>query len=325
MTLRLGLIGASRIAPKAAIDPVRATDGVEITCVAARDPERARAYAQEWDLPDVAADYEALCRRDDVDAVFISLPASLHHPWTMAALAAGKHVLCEKPIADNEAQAAEMVAAARDAGLVLVEAFHWRYHPSVERLRELVDQIGPLRRMEADFSVTIPRDDIRFVPELGGGALMDLGCYCVQWVRFVAGSEPTVRAATAIEDPPGVDLTMTADLHFDGDVEAVVRCSMSADEPARASLAVEGDGGRVVFTNPVSPHRGGRLRIEPAPGGPADEETCDDTPTYTYQMRAFVAAVTEGLEVPTGGEDAIATMATIDAIYRAAGMAPRGT
>ncbi len=325
MTLRIGILGAAAIAPKAMVDPAAEIDGVEVTAVAARDPKRAEEFASRHGIPTVEPDYRSLCGADNVDAVYIALPASHHHRWTIEALRASKDVLCEKPLALNADEAAEMVAVASETGCLLMEAFHWRYHPLAARMKELTDtRIGTLTSMSARFDVPIAdKSNIRYQLELGGGALMDLGCYPLQWVRYLLNGEPTVTEATAVQDPPGVDVSMSAVLRFDdhNGVSATIGCSMAADSSRVISLTATGTEGTLEVTNPLAPQAGNKLALTTAEG--TETEQIESASTYHHQLQAFREAVDSRTNPPTSGDDSVATMAAIDACYRAAGMQPR--
>jgi predicted dehydrogenase len=339
MTVRIGILGAAAIAPSALVQPANELDGVEVAAVAARDRQRAEAFAAEHHIERVEPDYRSLCHATDIDVIYVALPASHHHQWTIEALNAGKHVLCEKPIALNTGQATEMVRAAERADRLLVEAFHWRYHPLAARMKELVDtRLGSLLSLSAQFTVPIPdTSDIRYQLDLGGGSLMDLGCYPLQWVRFLAGSEPTVTGAAAVEGPSGVDVSMSAQLRFDDRdrLTAEIACSMAADTHFAATVTAVGTDGSLAVTNPLAPQAGNRLELTTAEGLQA--ETIESASTYHHQLLAFRDAVrshsdtqplptggADSISLPTGGADSISTMAAIDACYRAAGMQPRG-
>ncbi|MDA8292591.1 MAG: Gfo/Idh/MocA family oxidoreductase [Actinomycetota bacterium] len=323
--MRIGILGAARIAPKALVVPASEIEGVTVEAVAARDRARAERFASENGIPTVHDDYAALVADDRLDAVYVALPNSLHAQWSIAALEAGRHVLVEKPFASNAGEAREMVAAAERAGRYLVEAFHWRYHPLAARMIEIGARIGPLVRVDAEFSSDI-RDhaDIRYQPELAGGALMDLGCYALHWVRTFVGEEPTVERASAVENPPGVDEVLVAELRFPSGVECRLRTSMEDGQEFVAFLTAEGEHGSLMVTNPIIPHTGNRLRASLDDGTEIDEEVGGSS-TYHYQLEAFAALLEHGGVPLTGGSDAIANMEAIDAAYRAAGMAPRAT
>jgi predicted dehydrogenase len=324
--LRFGILGAAKIVPNALIKPAAGSERTEVVAIAARDPGRARAFAEEHGIAQVDASYEALICNPDVDAVYNPLPASLHAEWTLKALEQGKHVLCEKPFAANASEAERMVAAAEETGLVLLEAFHYRYHPLAGRILEVVASgvLGDLHRVEAAFCVAIPDpENIRYDLSLGGGATMDLGCYPIHWCRLVAGTEPALLRAEAREGPSGIDVTMTAELRFPEDVHCEVHCSMAADAGFQAFLQVTGSKGALRADNPIAPHLGHRLRV--STDGSERTEQVEGRTTYDHQLEAFVAAVLAGEKQPTGGHDGIANMRVIDAIYRAAGMQPRGT
>lgn len=318
--LRIGILGAARIAPEAMIKPARATGVAVVAAVAARDRGRAETYAAEHDIPAVAEDYAALIADPEIDAIYNALPPSRHADLTIAALAAGKPVLCEKPFAMSAAEAAAMVEAARRHGQVLMEAFHYRYHPLFGRVLEIVGsgEIGQLRRMKAVFSTSIAEtaDELRYDPALGGGALMDLGTYCLHWVRTLAGAEPRVVEATSMLGASGVDISTRATLAFPLGVSAEIVCDMAGT--VRATLAVEGSAGSLRVVNPLAPQLGHMLEVAPE-GQAIRQETVTRAPTYDFQLRAFVDAVRGRSPAVTGGDDAVAQMQLLDAVRAAAG------
>ncbi len=318
-SLRLGLLGAARIAPQAVIEP--ALGLVRLSAVAARDRRRAEEFATRHAISAVYDDYASLVESPDVDAVYICLPVSLHYEWTLRALAAGKHVLCEKPLCSNAREAEELVRAANAAGRVLMEAHHWRYHPLAERLGAIVRSgaLGRLRRFDAVFDAPIHSpEDIRWSYELGGGALMDLGCYTVQWLRLVAGSHGRVVQARADEHPRYVDRSLSAELHYPTGLSAHIACSMHPEGRFVARLDLEGESGALRVDNPVAPHKGHEILLES--GGGTARETVAGESTYRHQLEAFVRAVRFGEQPLTGGTDAVETLAMMDGIYRAAGL-----
>ena len=327
--LRIGVLGAARITPAALIWPAQSVSGVDVTCVAARDRGRAEDFAREHGIGAVLNDYAAVLGAE-LDAVYVPLPISAHLEWTVAALEAGLHVLCEKAIGCNANEAERMRDAAKANERVLMEAFHYRYHPLFGRVLSLVaaGAIGSVHRMAARFDVPhIKAPDIRLDYATGGGALMDLGCYPLHWMRHVAGREPTITAARAVVGPPDVDLVMEAEMTFAGAtglpaVEASLHCSMDPSHAMAARLHVEGDAGEIEVINPIAPQMGHELRLSNAEG--ESREQVDRTPTYTYQLEAFRDAVRGARTNLTDGDDAVANMRTIDAIYDAAGLPRRG-
>lgn len=321
--LAIGVLGAANISPPALLQPAADTDGVTVAAIAARERSRAQAQADTYGISHVFDSYEEVLA-SDVDAIYNPLPINLHLEWTLKALAAGKHVLCEKPFASNAAEARQMVAAADAAGLVLVEAFHWRYHPLAARIAERVSDVGAMQHIEASFSVEIsPDDDVRQSYELSGGALMDLGCYPAQWIRFVGNGEPTVTSASMVQGRTDVDITTTIDMTFADGVTAQLSTGMHPGVERGASLTVTGDAGVLHVMNPIAPHHGHQLTFTPT-GGKAQNEMVEGRTTYHHQIEAFRAAVVDGVSVPTGGADSIATMELIDAAYLAAGLPLRG-
>ena len=325
---RIGLLGASRIARGAVIKPAADIDAVDVTRIAASTPDKAEAYAAEHRIPAIEADYAALVNSDAVDLVYNALPPSGHMQWSIAALEAGKDVLCEKPFAMNAGEAEKMVAAAEGTGRFLIEAFHYRFHPLMSRVLDILrsGRIGEICSAEARFCYPIPYrpGELRHELAVGGGALMDLGCYPVHWVRTVMASEPRVVAATAVQERDGVDVAMQADLEFPGGVSANIRCSMSADLAPEldAILTITGQKGRIDVINPLSPHSGHELLVTSESGD--SSETVEGNSTYHHQLMHVLDVIAGTARPLTGGADAIANMTLIDAIYLAAGMEPRG-
>lgn len=323
--LRIGILGAAAIAPAALIRPARDVPQANAFAVAARDPGRARAFANKHGLPRVHESYDSLIADPDVDAVYIPLPNSLHAEWTIRALEAGKAVLCEKPLASNADEAQSMAEAAEKSGRPLMEAFHWRYHPLAERMLQVIlsGRLGRVHHFEMDLCVPIPRPrDIRFNLALGGGSTMDLGCYCVNILRFLAGDEPEVVSAEARLSSPGVDRYMHAKLRFSGDRTAAFTVALLAFTPPRLRARVVGTEGEMRVTNPIAPQWFHRLTIRNKDG--VTRETEPGRPSYTHQLEAFVRLVRDGISVPTDARDGVLNMRAIDAVYAAAGLRRRG-
>jgi predicted dehydrogenase len=268
--------------------------------------------------------YRELVESPDVDAVYIPLPNGLHAEWSLAALAAGKHVLCEKPFTANAGEAERVAAAAAGSGLVVMEAFHWRYHPMAAKMLETIQdgRLGEIRSVEASFIIPLPKSsDIRWQLDLAGGSLMDTGCYAVHIVRTLAGAEPEVRSAAGRLRAPGVDRWVRADLAFPGGRSGRVTAAMWALPVLRIQARVIGDRGEMRAFNPIAPQRFNLLTIRS--GGAPSRERVKGRATYDYQLEAFLAAVRDGAPVLTGPADSVANMKVIDAIYRSAGMEPR--
>ena len=321
--VRIGILGAARIAPAALVRPARAVADAEVVAIAARDAGRAQAFAAKHGVPRVVSTYEELVSDPGVDAVYNPLPNGLHGRWTVAALAAGKHVLCEKPFTANAEEARSVAAAAPD-GAVVMEAFHYRYHPLFARARQLLDEgaVGTVRRIETWLCFPLPLfGDIRYDPALAGGATMDAGCYAIHMARHLAGAEPEVVSATARLRSPGVDRAMQAELRFGDATTATVTCSMWSRRLLHVGIRVTGDDGVLRVLNPSGPHIYHRLSLRGGKGRTV--EHLSRRPTYEFQLEAFCRAVAGGPPPITGPADAIANMEVIDAVYRAAGLEVR--
>lgn len=238
--IRWGVLGTGDINRKV-LRGARLSSDVDVVAVASRDAERAAAFASEHGIPRSFGTYEAMLDDPDVDAVYICLPNSLHHPWTMSALAAGKHVLCEKPYTRHPDEVRIAFDAAERAGLVLMEAFMWRHTPQTQRLLELLPRIGRLQTIRATFSFPLQNpDNIRLRYDLDGGSLMDVGCYCVSGSRLLAGEEPAAVYGTQVIGPSGVDLRFTGVLRFPGGVVAEFTSAFTTDHEGLEAIGTEG-------------------------------------------------------------------------------------
>jgi predicted dehydrogenase len=304
--------------------PSQAVSEVSIDAIAARDRERASSFAATYGIPRVHDSYQQLVDDPQIDAVYVPLPNSLHAQWTLACLEAGKHVLCEKPFTANAEEADQVLAAAVASDLVVMEAFHWRYHPLAGRVLEIISsgEIGTLQRVEAALCFPLPRwSDIRWQLDLAGGALMDAGCYAVHMVRTFAGAEPTVESATIKVHSPEVDRFTHAELTFPDGVSGAVTSAMWSAQVLRMSARVSGDRGSIHVLNPVSPHVFNLVTVKSGRG--TRRERIRGAATYEYQLRAFASAIRYGTPVLTPPSDSLGNMRVIDEIYRRGGLHPR--
>jgi predicted dehydrogenase len=316
--IRVGILGAAKIAPNAMITPARTNSEFMVTAVGARDKGRAQAYARQHDIPHVADGYADLVARDDVDLVFNALPPGMHLEWSVRALEAGKAVLCEKPFAMSAHEARTMREAAERHGRPLIEAFHYRHHAVLRRAFEIVGsgRLGKLKRAEAVFEVPIAYNpnELRWVAPLGGGALMDLGCYCVHGLRTITRREPkVVRANCDIQH--GVDATTDAEFDFGDGLSGSLHTSMVSKGFA-ARLFLEGENGSIEILNFIAPQIGCRFTL--TTDGKSELLPTEGPPTYAAQLSHVGDVLLRGAKPLAGGADAIANMAAIDAIYAAA-------
>ena len=320
--LRIGILGAARIAPVALIKPARRTGRATVAAVAARDPERAAAFARKHGIPRVLDSYDDLVddpddRRRSTTPSRTASTGSGRSPRSRP----GKHVLCEKPFTAN-ADEARAVAEADNAhpGLVVMEAFHYQYHPLAKRVVEIVrsGELGNIESIDVAFSAPLwKKGDIRYQLDLAGGATMDMGCYPVSLLRLLAPG-PRVTSADAKLSSPGVDRAMDARFSLPDGGSAHVGCSMFSTSILRLHAEVTGDDGKLSVFNPFAPQHGHRLKVTTASG--TRKERFSRKATYDYQLEAFAAAVEDGASFPTTSADAIRTMELIDSIYTAAGL-----
>lgn len=323
--IRIGALGAARITPMALLRPAQQVSGVQVDAVAARERSRAERFASKHGIPRVHRSYDELLADPKIDAIYNPLPNSHHAEWTIRALEAGKHVLCEKPLAANASEAVRMQDAAERSGRVLMEAFHWRYHPLAARMLEIVQsgELGDVRHIEAALCIPLlAPGDIRYRLDLAGGATMDAGCYVLHMVRTLAGAEPEVVSARALLASPGVDRRMEANLRFpDGRTGRIV-CSLFSRTLLRLGVRVLGDAGEMRVFNPLAPHFHHRLTVRTQDGRRRERVAGDST--YTCQLRAFRRAVRDGTPFPTDAASGVLNMRAIDSVYRAAGLPLRG-
>ncbi|HEX9550749.1 MAG TPA: Gfo/Idh/MocA family oxidoreductase [Candidatus Limnocylindrales bacterium] len=323
--LRWGVLSTADIARKKVIPGIRRADRCRITAIASRDLARAQAAAAEAGIPTVHGSYEALLADPEVDAVYIPLPNHLHAEWTIAAARAGKHVLCEKPLAMTAADAERMIEVAEAEGVRLMEAFMYRHHPSWLAVVDLVrsGRIGRLVAVQSWFSYY--NDDptnIRNIRQIGGGALYDIGCYNVNLSRLLFGAEPTRVEASIVRDATsGVDVVTSGLLEFEGGGTATFTCTIRAEDDQRVDIY--GTEGRISVGIPfnIPPDRpthvyvthGGNPPVEPA----TERLTFDTADPYTVEATAFAAAILDGTPTPVPPADAIANLRVIERLFAA--------
>jgi predicted dehydrogenase len=321
--LRWGVLGCARISRRGLIPGIVGSQTGVPAAIASRDRATAEAWAREFGVPRSYGGYAELLADPKVDAVYIPLPNELHRPWVLAAADAGKHVLCEKPLALDAAEAHAMVAHCRSRGVLLMEAFMWRHQPRTRQLQALLaaGAIGAIRLIRSSFSFPIAGDDWRLDPARGGGALWDVGCYGVSTARLFAGCEPEQVRATAHLGPTGVDLSLSASLRFPGDILAAVDCSF--EQPFRCTYELVGTTGVIEVPDAyLPPADGPPVAILRTIGGGSDSDAGSDRverlefaalDQYAAMVDAFAAAVAAGRLVEPA-EDGLAQMAALDAI-----------
>jgi predicted dehydrogenase len=322
--IRWGVLGVAKIATAKIIPAMQRGRSSVVTVIASRDPARAEAAARAFGVPKAYGSYEALLADPDVDAVYIPLPNHLHVPWTIRAAEAGKHVLCEKPIALSADEARQLPAVRERTGVQIQEAFMVRTHPQWVKARELVQagRIGELRSMIGHFSYfNLDPANIRNVPEFGGGGLMDIGCYLVNTSRFIFDREPE-RVTCVVDRDPILKIDRTSSMVLDfGGGHLAGTCSTQMAPYQRVQIC--GAKGRIEIEIPFNapPDRACRLFVDSGEdlfGGGIETIELPVCDQYTIQADLFSDAVLAGRPVPLPIEDAILNMACIDALFRSA-------
>ena len=322
--LRWGVLSTARIGRTKVIPGIQRGEHSEVVAIASRDAAVARSVAGELGIPTAHGSYEALLADPDVEAVYLPLPNHLHKPWTIAAARAGKHVLCEKPLALTARDAEEMIEACDRAGVRLMEAFMYRHHPSWAAARELVatGRIGRLQAIQSWFSYY--NDDptnIRNILEAGGGALYDIGCYCVNLSRMLFAAEPTGVQGSAVRDATGTDVLTAGILSFGEGIASFV-CSTRAEDDQR--VEIYGTEGRISIGIPfnIPPDLPTRIAIVSGGDPPVapSVETMEfaSADPYTVEADLFAAAVLDDAPLPVAIDDAVANLRVMEAIFDAA-------
>ena len=333
-TLRWGILGTGNIARQFAAG-LGTSDRTAVAAVGSRTKEAAEAFAANHRVPVAYGSYAEIVRDASVDAVYVSLPNSMHHEWTIAALRAGKHVLCEKPLASDAGEAEEMFDVARRAGKVLVEAFMYRSHPLTHAVIGAVrgGEIGTLKLIRTSFCFRTTREqgNIRFDASLAGGALMDIGCYCLNFSRLFAGAEPTAAHAIGTLHASGVDESAAGVLSFPGGVSASFTCGMTVQADNAAYVC--GTEGFVEVPVPWKPPRDAEYSVvrgtppkmdgpAKAPAPPPRQTRRVSTPKDLYALEAddFAAGVLDGAPPRISRADSVGNMKLLDELRRQVGV-----
>jgi predicted dehydrogenase len=309
--VRWGILGTGNIAERF-LQQALAASNAEFVAVGSRTIERARAFASRHGFSRAHGSYEELLSDSDVDAVYIDVPNGLHHEWTMQALRAGKHVLCEKPYSRHAAEVVEAFDAADGAGLLLMEAFMWRHSPQARMYAQLLPQIGEIQSVRATFSFVIAnRDDVRLRADLDGGSLMDVGCYCISGVRLTMGREPDRVHGEQFVGESGVDERFSGLLHFDDDVTASIHSGFHSNH---ASLEAIGRDGTLLFPEPWLGNTTALvLNGREVAVTPVDQ--------YRLEVENLSAAIRGEGEPLLGRDDAVGQARVIEALYASAASA----
>ena len=318
--IRWGILSTANIGRRRFIPALaHARNGV-VTAIASRDGERARQVAEELHIPRAHTSYEALLADPEVDAIYNPLPNSMHAEWTLKAAAAGKHILCEKPLAVNAAEAAEMVAGCHARGVVLMEAFMYRFHPQQARVAQLIADgaIGEVRQVRSSFTFHLdplnPKN-VRLQGWLAGGALMDVGCYAVNSARWLFGEEPTEVIALADMRPEfNVDVALAGVLEFSGRRLAVIDCSFRAYKSG--TYTVVGTKGQIQVPDAYTPEPDAETLVIVTDAAGRREERIAPINQYTLEAEEFADALLQGRPLRIPPEDGVANMRVIDALYR---------
>ncbi|MBW5445374.1 gfo/Idh/MocA family oxidoreductase [Cohnella sp. CFH 77786] len=320
--LKWGIIGCAGIAERAVIPGLQQSERNEVAAIASRDLAKAKETAGRLGIPAAYGSYEELLRDASIDAVYIPLPNHLHKEWTIRAAQAGKHVLCEKPIALNAEEAQEMADACKVAGVHLAEAFMYRFHPRYAMIREVIasGEIGEIRGIHGTFTFNNAGDkgNVRFRKDWGGGSVYDVGCYPISAARLLLGREPEAATAQAFFSPEhdGVDMMASGLVEFPGSVALTFDCGMWA--AFRNTLEVLGTQGTIEVPSAFITQPNGGSNFFVNAGGSRREVAVPDVNQYALQGDEFARTVLDGVQPKFESEDAVRNMRVIDAVLRSA-------
>jgi xylose dehydrogenase (NAD/NADP) len=312
--VKWGILSTANI-NRVVIPPAHASEKIDLVAVASRDQARADAYAREWEIPQAHGSYESLLADDEIEAVYISLPNNLHCEWSIRAVEAGKHVLCEKPMGKRASEVEQAFDAAERAGRILSEAFMYRHNPQAKRLRQLVDEgaVGELRVVRACFSFALfDTENIRLRPDVEGGSLMDVGCYCVNGSRLVAG-EPELVVGQQLIGPSGTDWVFTGSMRFANDVFGLFDCGTAL--PLRDELEAIGSEGSLFLDDPWHART---PVIELRRGGEAEPIELAPVDSYRLELENVSDAIRGEADLLLGRADAVGNARVIEALASSA-------
>ena len=324
--VRWGVLGNANIARACIIPAIRKSSNGTLHALATRSPEQVWQLGTEHEIQHVYDDYDALIADPEIEAVYIPLPNHLHHPWALKALSAGKHVLCEKPMACDARQAEEMAEAAEDSGLLLMEAFMYRFHPRSRLIKQMVDDghIGTPKLVRSAFCHLMDEDEmarddnIRLRPETGGGALLDLGCYSTSVARWLMSGEPTHAQGQAAYHPSGVDLHFVGSLRFPDGGLATLEASFTA--ALQQTYTVVGTGGAIDLPHDafIPWEKDAQYTIRKADEEGGSQHTVPGADEYQLMVEHFSEAILGRTSLASPPEDSVRNMQVLDALSEAA-------
>ena len=314
--LQWGILGTARI-NRSLIPPLRLSYRNELRAVASRTLERAEEYAHEWDIPEAIGSYDALLAHPDIDAIYIPLPNSLHAEWTIKAAQAGKHVLCEKPLALSVEEVDAMITATEKSGTVLIEAFMYRFHARTLHIKEMINTgvIGDVHHIKGAFTFPLNRPgDVRWDADMGGGSLWDVGCYPLNFSRYLLGTEPIHVYGHSVNGDSGIDLSFTAQLLFPGDISVQFDCGFRSQ--FRMHMEITGDKGSIFVPMAFKP--GQRSYIHVSRGNNVEYIAIDGNLLYMDEVEHMVQLVHDGAQPILPLTDSRANIHAIRSLYESA-------
>ncbi len=314
--IQWGIIGAGNISRVAIAPAFREVPYAKIIAVASSSEARARSFAADFSVEKFYTDYDRLLQDPDVDAIYIALPNNMHMEWTIRALEAGKHTLCEKPLAMNAEEAMQIQEAARKTGRLAMEAFMYRFHPRIQAAYDIIQSgaIGSPKLLHSSFCFTLARpDNYRNIPASGGGALYDVGCYCVGVSRYLLGEEPETVMAQAVYSESGIDESVSGILTFESGALAHIACSFGSAESQ--TVEIIGSLGTLTMRVPFTSWREDETSIFLKIGNDEDEKIFAQANPYALMLRHFTDCIISGSEPYVSLQESVLQAKTLDALF----------
>jgi xylose dehydrogenase (NAD/NADP) len=314
--LNWGFLSTARI-NRALIPPLKSSKRNRLSAVASRSTEHAEKYAEEWNIPNAYGSYEALLADPAIDVIYISIPNHLHAEWAIKACEAGKHILCEKPLAVTVDEVDAMIAAAKENRVILQEAFMYRHHPQTMQVKTMIEEgkIGQLRYFYGDFSFTLSReDDIRMIYKEGGGSLYDVGCYPLSYIRYLTGTEPVEVYANQLLDAKDVDDIFVAQFYFPDHIFCQINSAFRL--PFRTRIEIVGSEGSIILNNPYKPEGKGEIILRR--GGKEQKISTQSMGLYNGEVENMADAILLNKAPCVSLEDSRGNIAAIQAMQESA-------
>ncbi len=325
----VGILGTSMISRNGLIIPADSLQNIVIDSIGSRNLIKSLIFSKKYNIPKYCKGYDKLIADPEIDIIYNSLPNGLHTEWNIKSIRSKKHVICEKPIASNSNEALKIKKEFENNKVLLMEAFHYRYHPLFHRINEIIknDELGKIQDISAKCLINIRRkSDIRYNFDLGGGSLLDVGCYAINITRTLIKEEPKIDSAYADIFKDQIDTFFHGELYFPSGIKGIIESSLANEKKTGSELKIKGNRGTLSCSAPFSPYGGViDLRLKNKKSKIEKLITSKQKSTYYFQLVSFLQSINDKKKIETNINDAVKNLKVIDELYKKAGLKPRGT